>query len=153
MIKDLEKRINKSITNSNIDKSVNQIITNTEIENIYDIINGLNSKKYEAKIEDRNLEKVFKILENNNEITKKALANYSDIIDNKVNKILEKVKEDNINMWENSISLGQKINTPEEIRKLIQEVPPVISPLDETLQKIMDLTFKHSEPKPFIPEL
>ena len=153
MIKDLEKRINKSITNSNIDKSVNQIITNTEIENIYDIINGLNSKKYEAKIEDRNLEKVFKILENNNEVTKKALANYSDIIDNKVNKILEKVKEDNINMWENSISLGQKINTPEEIRKLIQEVPPVISPLDETLQKIMDLTFKHSEPKPFIPDL
>ena len=153
MINDLEKRINKSITNSNIDKSVNQIITNTEIENIYDIINVLNSKKYEAKIEDRNLEKVFKILENNNEVTKKALANYSDIIDNKVNKILEKVKEDNINMWENSISLGQKINTPEEIRKLIQEVPPVISPLDETLQKIMDLTFKHSEPKPFIPDL
>ena len=36
MIKDLEKRINKSITNSNIDKSVNQIITNTEIENIYE---------------------------------------------------------------------------------------------------------------------
>ena len=56
-------------------------------------------------------------------------------------------------MWENSISLGQKINTPEEIKKLIQEVPPVISPLDETLQKIMDLNFKHPEPKPFIPDL
>ena len=153
LIKDLETRVNTSLTNSNINNSVTQIITNTEIENIYGLINGLNSKKFEAKIENQNLEKVFKILEENNEVTKKALANYADILDNKINKVLEKIKEDNINMWENSVSLGQKINTPEEIKKLIQEVPPVISPLDETLQKIMDLNFKYPEPKPFIPEL
>ena len=153
LVKDLEKKINTSLTNSNIDKSVTQMITNTEIEHLYELINGVKSVKFEAKIEDKNLEKVFKILEDNNEVTKKALANYTDILDNKVNKVLEKVKEDNINMWENSISLGQKINTPEEIKKLIQEVPPVISPLDETLQKIMDLNFKHPEPKPFIPDL
>ena len=153
LVKDLEKKINTSLTNSNIDKSVTQMITNTEIEHLYELINGVKSVKFEAKIEDKNLEKVFKILEDNNEVTKKALANYTDILDNKVNKVLEKVKEDNINMWENSISLGQKINTPEEIKKLIQEVPPVISPLDETLQKIMDLNFKHPEPKSFIPDL
>ena len=153
LVKDLEKKINTSLTNSNIDRSVTQMITNTEIEHLYELINGVKSVKFEAKIEDKNLEKVFKILEDNNEVTKKALANYTDILDNKVNKVLEKVKEDNINMWENSISLGQKINTPEEIKKLIQEVPPVISPLDETLQKIMDLNFKHPEPKPFIPDL
>ena len=153
LIKDLETRVNTSLTNSNINNSVTQIITNTEIENIYGLINGLNSKKFEEKIENQNLEKVFKILEENNEVTKKALANYADILDNKINKVLEKIKEDNINMWENSVSLGQKINTPEEIKKLIQEVPPVISPLDETLQKIMDLNFKYPEPKPFIPEL
>ena len=153
LVKDLEKKINTSLTNSNIDRSVTQMITNTEIEHLYELINGVKSVKFEAKIEDKNLEKVFKIVEDNNEVTKKALANYTDILDNKVNKVLEKVKEDNINMWENSISLGQKINTPEEIKKLIQEVPPVISPLDETLQKIMDLNFKHPEPKPFIPDL
>ena len=153
MVKDLEKKINISLTYSNIDNSVTQMITNTEIENLYGLINNVNSVKFEAKIEDKNLEKVFKLIEDNNEVTKKALANYADVLDNKVNAILEKVKQDNINMWENSISLGQKVNTPEEIRKLIQEVPPVISPLDETLQKIMDLNFKHPEPMPFIPDL
>ena len=153
MVKDLEKKINISLTNSNIDNSVTQMITNTEIENLYGLINNVNSVKFEAKIEDKNLEKVFKLIEDNNEVTKKALANYADVLDNKVNAILEKIKQDNINMWENSISLGQKVNTPEEIRKLIQEVPPVISPLDETLQKIMDLNFKHPEPMPFIPDL
>ena len=131
LIKDLEKRINASLTNSNIDKSVAQMITNTDIENLYDIINNIKSIKSEAKLENQNLEQVFKLIEQNNEVTKKALANYTDILDNKVNNILEKLKQDNINMWENSISLGQKINAPEEIKKLIQEVPPVISPLDE----------------------
>ena len=153
LVKDLEKRINTSLTNSNIDKSVMQMITNTDIENLYDLISNVKSVKSEAKLENQNLEQVFKLIEQNNEVTKKALANYTDILDNKVNNILEKLKQDNINMWENSISLGQKINTPEEIKKLIQEVPPVISPLDETLQKIMDLNFKHPEPKPFIPDL
>jgi len=153
LVKDLEKRINTSLTNSNIDKSVMQMITNTDIDNLYDLINNVKSIKSEAKLENQNLEQVFKLIEQNNEVTKKALANYTDILDNKVNNILEKLKQDNINMWENSISLGQKINTPEEIKKLIQEVPPVISPLDETLQKIMDLNFKHPEPKPFIPDL
>ena len=153
LIKDLEKKINASLTNSNIDKSVAQMITNIDIENLYDLINNIQSIKSEAKLENQNLEQVFKLIEQNNEVTKKALANYTDILDNKVNNILEKLKQDNINMWENSISLGQKINAPEEIKKLIQEVPPVISPLDETLQKIMDLNFKHPEPKPFIPDL
>ena len=153
LIKSVETRVNSSITNSNINNSVTQIITNTEIENIYDLINRLKSKKSESKNEDINLEKVFKIIEENNEATKKALANNTDIFDNKINKLLEKVKQDNIDMWENSVLLGQKINTPEEIRKLIQEVPPVISPIDETLQKIMDLNFKYPEPKPFIPDL
>ena len=153
LIKNLETRFNTSITNSNINNSVAQIITNTEIENIYDIINKIKIKKTESKFDDKNLEIVFKRLEENNEATMKALANYTDIIDNKINKGLEKVKQDNIDMWENSISLGQKINTPEEIKKLIQEVPPVISPLNETLQKIMDLNFKYPEPKPFIPDL
>ena len=150
---DLEIKVNTSITKSNINNSVTQIITNTEIDNLYELINKIKSTKFEAKIEDKNLEKVFKLIEDNNEVTKKALANYTDILDNKLNTALERIKQDNINMWENSISLGQKVNTPEEIRKLIQEIPPVISPLDETLQKIMDLNFKHPEPRPFIPDL
>jgi len=71
LIKDLEKRINASLTNSNIDKSVAQMITNTDIENLYDIINNIKSIKSEAKLENQNLEQVFKLIEQNNEVTKK----------------------------------------------------------------------------------
>ena len=154
MVKDLENKIYSDLKRSNIDKSVTQMITNTDIDNIYELISGIKPVKVGASnIDDKNLDKVFKLIEDNNEVTKKALASYSDIIENKTNKIMEKIKEDNINMWENSISLGQKINTPEEIKNLIQEVHPVIYPLDDTLQKIMDLDFKHPESKPFIPDL
>ena len=154
MVKDLENKIYSDLKRSNIDKSVAQMITNTDIDNIYELISGIKPVKVGgSNIDDKNLDKVFKLIEDNNEVTKKALASYSDIIENKTNKIMEKIKEDNINMWENSISLGQKINTPEEIKNLIQEVHPVIYPLDDTLQKIMDLDFKHPESKPFIPDL
>lgn len=152
-IKILEENINNSMTGSNISKSVTQMITNAEIDNIYQVINNLNKTKTESKIDDEAIEKILKQIKENNDVTTKTLANYSDIIDNKVNKTLEKVKQDNIDMWANSISLGQKMNSPEEIQKLIKEIPPVVMPLDETLQKIMNLTFKYQNPKPFIPDL
>ena len=152
-IKMLEENINSSITGSNINKSLTQMITNAEIDNLYEIINNINKNKSDSKIDDKVIEKILKQIEDNNDVTKKALANYSDIIDNKVNKTLEKVKQDNIDMWTNSISLGQKMNSPEEIKKLIKEIPPVIMPLDETLQKIMNLTFGYQNPQPFIPDL
>ena len=152
-IKKLEENINNSITGSNISKSVTQMITNAEIDNIYQVINNLNKTKTESQIDDAVIEKILKQIKENNDVTTKTLANYSDIIDNKVNKTLEKVKQDNIDMWVNSISLGQKMNSPEEIQKLIKEIPPVVLPLDETLQKIMNLTFKYQNPKPFIPDL
>ena len=149
----LEENINNAITGSNINKSVSEMITNAEIDHLYEIINDINNKKSESKIDDKIFEQIIKQIEDNNNVTKKTLANYSDIIDNKVNKALEKVKQDNIDMWTNSISLGQKMNTPEEIKKIIKEIPPVIMPLDETLQKIMNLSFKYPNPKPFIPDL
>ena len=153
-IKILEQNINNALTGSNINKSVSDMITNAEIEHLYEVVNNLNkNKKTEGTVDEAFLEKVIKQIEENNNVTKKALADYSDIIDNKVNKTLEKVKQDNIDMWTNSISLAQKMNSQEEIKKLIKEVPPVIVPLDETLQKIMDLTFKYQNPKPFIPDL
>ena len=152
-IKILEENINNAITGSNINKSVSEMITNAEIDHLYEIINDINNKKSESKIDDKIFEQIIKQIEDNNNVTKKTLANYTDIIDNKVNKALEKVKQDNIDMWTNSISLGQKMNTPEEIKKIIKEIPPVIMPLDETLQKIMNLSFKYPNPKPFIPDL
>ena len=152
-IKMLEENINSSITGSNINKSLTQMITNAEIDNLYEIINNINKNKSDSKIDDKVIEKILKQIEDNNDVTKKTLANYSDIIDNKENKTLEKVKQDNIDMWTNSISLGQKMNSPEEIKKLIKEIPPVIMPLDETLQKIMNLTFGYQNPQPFIPDL
>ena len=152
-IKILEENINNVITGSNINKSVSEMITNAEIDNLYEIVNDLNKKKSEGKVDDAFLEKIIKQIEDNNEVTKKTLADYSDVIDNKVNKTLEKVKQDNIDMWINSISLGQKMNSPDEIKKVIKEVPPVVMPLDETLQKIMNLNFQYQNPKPYIPDL
>ena len=152
-IKILEENINNVITGSNINKSVSEMITNAEIDNLYEIVNNLNKKKSEGKIDDAFLEKILKQIEENNDVTKKTLADYSDVIDNKVNKTLEKVKQDNVDMWINSISLGQKMNSPDEIKKVIKEVPPVIMPLDETLQKIMNLNFQYQNPKPYIPDL
>ena len=150
--------ISDNITDSNIHKSMFEMFTNAEIDNLYEIINDLSRKQKEnegknSKIDSEVIEQIIKQIDENNEVTKKALANYSDIIDNKVNKSLEKIKQDNIEMWENSIVLSQKMNSPEEIKKLIREVPPIIMPLDETLQKIMNLTFKYQNPKPFIPDL
>ena len=88
------------------------MITNVEIDNLYENKNNLNNNKNISKIDDSLIEKVLKQIEKNNEVTKKTLANYSEIIDNKVNKTLEKVKQDNIDMWTNSISLRQKMNSP-----------------------------------------
>ena len=88
------------------------MITNVEIDNLYENKNNLNNNKNISKIDDSLIEKVLKQFEKNNEVTKKTLANYSEIIDNKVNKTLEKVKQDNIDMWTNSISLRQKMNSP-----------------------------------------
>ena len=152
-MKILEDNINNVITDSNINKSVSEMITNAEIDNLYEIINDLNKKKSEGKIDDAFIEKILKQIQDNNEVTKKTLADYSDVIDNKVNKTLEKIKQDNIDMWINSISLGQKMNSPDEIKKVIKEVPPVVMPLDETLQKIMNLNFQYQNPKPYIPDL
>ena len=151
-IKMLEKNINSSITGSNINKSLTQMFTIAEIDNLYETINNINKNKSDSKIDDKIIGKILKQIEVNNDVTKKTLANYSDIIDNKVNKTLEKVKQDNIDMWTNSISLGQKMNSPEEIKKLIKEIPPIM-PLDETLQKIMNLAFGYQNPQPFIPDL
>ena len=143
-LKELEYKISESMTKMNINKSLNQMITNADIDNIYEIMGDMKTSKPigEVKLDGNEImEKLLKQIEENNNVTKQALASYSDIIDNKINSSLEKVKQDNVDMWINSIALGQKMNSPEEIRKIIKEIPPVIVPLDETLQKIMNLSF------------
>ena len=151
-INSVSENLNKKIDNNTISTTISEFYTNVEIENLYKNVNEV-KKGAMSKLDDETVEKVLQKIEENNDVTKQTLANYSDIIDNKVNKTLEKVKQDNIDMWANSVSLSQKMNSPEEIKKVITEIPPVIMPINETLQQIMNLNFKHENPKPFLPDL
>lgn len=151
-INSVSENLNKKIDNNTISTTISEFYTNVEIENLYQNVNEV-KKGAMSKLDDETVEKVLQKIEENNDVTKQTLANYSDIIDNKVNKTLEKVKQDNIDMWANSVSLSQKMNSPEEIKKVITEIPPVIMPINETLQQIMNLNFKHENPKPFLPDL
>ena len=43
-----------------------------------------------------------------------------------------------MNMWINAVELSQKANDPNEIRKIIKEIPPVVNPMSESLKRIVD---------------
>ena len=75
------------------------------------------------------------------------------MIDNKINSVIEKFKKENIDMWTNAVQLSQKYTQPEEIKKLISEVPPAIIPAEQSKQDIMNLNYEHENPKPFVGDL
>lgn len=92
----------QNLSIGDINFALNQMITNAEFANVY---NELNRLKIIPSNED-----IEKKIETNNDITKKVLGDYSDVIESKVAKAMEKVKEDNINMWTNAVELAQKYN-------------------------------------------
>lgn len=81
-------------------------------------------------------------------------ATYNDVVDNKIQNALEKIKQDNENMWLNAVEMTQKMNDPGEIRKIIKEVPPVVTPSVESKRRLMDVDYyENQSPKPRVPEL
>ena len=138
-----------------VNNSLNQMLNNIEFQNIYSILNkkGLNQNQNIENIDNNDLNILRNQIRENNEITKKALVNYSDVIDNKINSVIEKFKKENIDMWTNAVQLSQKYTQPEEIKKLISEVPPAIIPSDQSKQDIMNLNYEHENPKPFVGDL
>ena len=153
-----KQNINKSNMGMNeqeVNNSLNQMLNNIEFQNIYSILNkkGLNQNQNIGNIDNNDLNILRNQIRENNEITKKALVNYSDVIDNKINSVIEKFKKENIDMWTNAVQLSQKYTQPEEIKKLISEVPPAIIPSDQSKQDIMNLNYEHENPKPFVGDL
>lgn len=84
-------------------------------------------------------EKVEAISKDYEEKNDKRHKDALDNMDSKIAKSLEKIKQDNIDMWTHSILMQNKISTTEEVRKIIQTIPPVITSTEESLKKIWEL--------------
>jgi hypothetical protein len=147
-----------------VKNTLTNILNEAEFKNIYNILNNLSiniNKINENNINNNNeninqnnnnidIESLQKQITDNNNVTKKVLSDYADLIDNKITSALEKLKQDNINMWTNAVQLSNKYYEPQEITKLIQQVPPTVYTEIESRQKLMDLNFEHENPEPFV---
>jgi len=98
-----------------------QMLNNVEFENIYSILNSNNLALGSVQTTEMN-EKT-----------------YNEIVDNKINKALEKIKSDNENMWTNSVMMKDKVTDPEEIKKIINQIPPGVNQTNESLRKLMEV--------------
>ena len=66
---------------------------------------------------------------------------------------MEKIKKENIDMWTNAVTVANTVTAPEEIKKIVKSVPPVVLPMSSTLKAIMEVGFEHDNPKPFVKEV
>ena len=138
-VESIKKRgLDASDTNHNncsIKISMNQMLNNVEFNNIYSLLKEGNKNSP---------------IEFTDEMKKKC----GELIDNKIQTELEKIKLDNQKMWDNAVELIQKVNKPGEIQEIINNVPPTIFPINESAKRLMDVDYysgKNSNPK--VPEL
>ena len=132
------------------------LINSTESAKIYAILQEFKEREEErkkGKFSNDELEQLRLLVVENNEATKKALAEYSDVIDNKVNQGLEEMKKHNLNLWTNTVSISNKLQQPEEIKRVINEIPSTVYPLSDTLKRVMDLGFNYENGSPFVPQV
>jgi hypothetical protein len=150
-IKELKKKVDKlneegektkKASELEVKQITDQILNNIEFNNIYNILNS--GKLLKKKLSDENIGK------NDNILDKEE----NDIIDNKINNALEKIKNDNINMWENSVKLTQRVDELGNIREIINNIPPVIYPKNESLRRLLDVDYyENQNPVPVVPDL
>ena len=115
--------------------ATNQMLNNVEFSNIYSLLkDGIKNSPFEL-----------------NEDMK---TKFNELVDNKIKNELEKIKNDNQNMWINAVELTQKLNQPGEIKEIIDKVPPTILPVDDSIKRLLDVDYyngKNSNPK--VPDL
>ena len=115
--------------------ATNQILNNVEFDNIYSILKeGIKNSP----------------LEFNDEMKAKC----GELVDNKIQTELEKIKIDNQKLWSNAVDLIQKINKPGEVQEILNKVPPTIIPINESTNRLLDVDYyngKNSKPK--VPDL
>ena len=129
-IKSLEEKVSKNnntLKNSdlNIKIAMNQMLNNVEFNNIYSLIK--NNKKQNIDF--------------NEDFKQKC----SEIVDNKIRIELEKVKIENENLWKNAVEASTKMNKPEEIKQVIDKVPPTVLPINESAKRLMDVDYFNGE--------
>ena len=91
---------NKPKSGDDIKLATIQMLNNVEFENIYSILNSGNLAVGQSVAEN---------------------VNYSEMMENKINGALEKIKNDNEKMWINIVNMKDKVTDPEEIKKIIEE--------------------------------
>ena len=123
MQKDIKKLYEETDTLKNKPKSGDdiklatvQMLNNVEFENIYSILNSGNLANGQPGGEN---------------------VNYSEMMENKINGALEKIKNDNEKMWINIVNMKDKVTDPEEIKKILNQVHPAIVPSSDA-SKIID---------------
>ena len=138
--KDTKNQIkNLGVNEIEISNTMNQMLNNIEFEHIYDLLKSGNLFAKKEKSEDK----------------KESFdEKYSEIIENKIKKALEDVKNDNENIWKNIVKSTEKLNAPADIDKIIKDVPPVVIPINESYKRILELDyFEDSNPVPLVPDL
>ena len=138
--KDTKNQIkNLGVNEIEISNTMNQMLNNIEFEHIYDLLKSGNLFSKKEKSEDK----------------KESFdEKYSEIIENKIKKALEDVKNDNENIWKQIVKSTEKLNAPADIDKIIKDVPPVVIPINESYKRILELDyFEDSNPVPLVPDL
>jgi hypothetical protein len=117
-----ELDINSSlIQQAEVKSTMDGILTKLEIQNLYSVLTEkLTQNEYKnAEVLDKltefheMLQKMEQDFSESNETTKKVLNEYNQIIENKIGCALEKIKNENMNMWVNAVEMSQKINQPD----------------------------------------
>ena len=120
-----EEKKNLEITEMDTKNTLEQILNNVEFDNIYSILQNVSFGKNK---DSSDLKEGFDDI-------------YKEIIDNKINDALEKIKKENIDMWNNALDTSKKNKELMNIRKIINDVPPVILPREESLRRILDVDY------------
>ena len=138
--KDTKNQIKNLNTNElEISNTMNQMLNNIEFEHIYDLLKSGNLfVKKEEKVEKK----------------ESFDEKYSEIIENKIKKALEDVKNDNENIWKQIVKSTEKLNAPADIDQIIKDVPPVVIPINESYKRVLELDyFEDTNPVPLVPDL
>ena len=129
-IKNLEEFYLKSKNSQNnsdlkIKIAMNQMLNNVEFNNIYSLLKNIKPQNIDFSEDFR--------------------QKCSEIVDNKIQSELEKVKIENENLWKKAVEACEKMNKPEEIKQVIDQVPPTILPINESAKRIMDVDYYNGE--------
>ena len=96
-----------------------QMLNNVEFDNIYSILNSgdIGGNKEQVNLKD-----------------------YSEMVDNKINNAMEKIKNDNEETWIKCVQMKDKVTDPEEIRRILREVPAGIYSKEDSQKKIFEVS-------------